>query len=451
MPPLYFTPDVPGQELLITQDFSAEELASRRERIAKEIGTGSHLLLLGAPPARHDINYQDAIFYYFTGIEVPYSYLLVEGDTGKSKLFMPTRDFIDGEPENRLGFEDADWVKKRLGFDEVLPSSELTGALQGVKSLYMPHSEAEGGGPTFFGAMGRAKRMHEEEWDNVEPRHMRVIRLLKERVTGIEVHDIIDFIKTMRTIKSPAEIELMRKSGALAGDACVEAMKITKPGITETDLQAMGEYVYRSRGHAPNAYGWICAGGKNTWDGHYHLNNATLKDGDVVLMDCGPDLRHYTSDIARVWPVSGTFSQRHRRICGVLLEYHKALLSEVKAGVLAKEVYERADQKMTALCAQPDAPYHDMKWMIDQMIERGVGYLNHGVGLSVHDPMDKTWRTSPLREGFVVVCDPMVWLPDEPEYLRVEDTLLVTAEGCEVLTSTAPIELDEIEALVGTA
>jgi Xaa-Pro aminopeptidase len=273
------------------------------------------------------------------------------------------------------------------------------------------------------------------------------MRLLSERIPGIELRDAFPLIREMRTLKSRAEINVLRQAGKLAAWAAVEAMKATKPGINENHLQAVGEYVYRDRGRCSPAYGFIVAGGKRTWDGHYHYNNAVLREDEIVLFDCGPDLRHYTSDIARLWPVNGVFDAWHRRVYGFITEYHKALLAEVRPGVLPKDVYARADRAMADLCTDASAPWHDMKPLFQQMVQKGVGYLNHGVGLSVHDAMGR-WKDVPLREGFVCVCDPMAWCEPQHEYIRVEDTLVVTADGCERLTGDAPFEIEQIEALM---
>lgn len=447
MPQRFFTPDRSGLDLLFTPDFSSDELADRRRRIASEIGPDAKLLIVGAPPAPSHLPQQDASFYYFTGIETCHSYLLVDGGTGRSRLFMPSRTTMPGEDENKLGFEDADLIKRRLGFDHVASSAELTAALQGTRTVFTPMCEFEGGGADFFGANGTAKRCAEEEWDAAEPRSARIQRLLAEKVPGVGIEDAWPLIRDMRTIKSASEIELMRKAGKIAAAACIEAMKACKPGMCEADLQAIGEHTYRTLGHCGAAYGWIVAGGQRTWDGHYQYNNATLEDGQVVLMDCGPDLRHYTSDIARLFPVSGTYSDWHRRVYGFICEYHKALLAEVRVGVTDKQVYSRAAATMGKLCDAPDAPYHDMRQYLKQMLDRGVGYLNHGVGLSVHDPMS-AWRDLPLREGMVIVCDPMVWVEQTHEYIRTEDTIVVTADGCELLTGDAPYEMDDVEALM---
>lgn len=447
MSQLYFTPDLEGRDLLFTQDFSTDELAQRRQRIAETIGHGSHFLIASAPPVRHNYQYQDATFYYFTGLEIPRCFVLIEGGTGRTQLFADSRSKMHGEEFNCLGFEDADLIKQRLKFDEVQSTEEMTASLQGVKTMYVMHSEPEGGGGDFFASLGNARERSEDPWDQYEPRHLRLIRLLKDRIPGVEIEDASMLVREMRSLKSPAEIDLMRKAGQLAGDACVEAMKASYAGVNENELRAIGDYVYRLRGGCRNSYGWIVAGGKRTWDGHYGLNNREIHDGEVVLMDCGPALRNYTSDIARLWPVNGTFGPWHRRIYGFIVEYHKALLAEIKPGVLPTDVYERAAKTMAGICTEPEHPYYDMKAIFEQMVERGVGYLNHGVGLSVHDPMGR-WKDVPLREGFVVVCDPMVWCEPQREYIRVEDTLVVTKDGYEILTSTAPFEIEDIEALM---
>ncbi|MDP6522740.1 MAG: Xaa-Pro peptidase family protein [Kiritimatiellia bacterium] len=439
--------DVSGQDLLFSRDFTAEEFKLRRAKIAGKIGKEAHLLIAGAPPVPGDTQVQDALFYYFCGLETCHSYLLLSGKDAHTTLFLPSRDTMAGEAKDRLGFEDAELVKQRLEVEDVKSSEDLTAALAGVNVLYMPHAEVEGGGVTRFGANDCARRRDEEEWDKAEPRHKRLIRLLGERVSGLKIEDASPMISAMRTIKSPAEIDLMRQAGQLSANVMIEAMKATRPGILETRLQAIAEFVFRDQGYCGPGYGIIAASGRNTWDGHYHRNNATLLDGDIVLMDCGPDLRHYTSDIARIWPVSGTYSTWHRKVYGLIVEYHKTLLNLIRPGVLAAEIYEEAAKIVARQCKNPLSPYGDMTPLLEQMIAKGVRYLNHGVGLSVHDAI-APWQEKPLEPGFVCAVDPMVWCEPEHQYIRVEDTVVVTSDGCERLTGAAPIEIDEIEELM---
>ena len=443
----FFRADCSGRDLLFTADFTAEELAERRQRIASQIGEGGHLLIAGAPPVPTDIAIQDANFYYFCGLETVHSYLLVDGGSGRTRLFLPSRDTMDGEKHNRLGFEDAELINDRLGISEVVSTAELTAALQGAKIVYVPQAEVEGGGASRFGANGCAKRRAAEPWDAAESRQDRMTRLLKERLPGADVRDACPLIDKMRRIKSPAEIKVLRQAGALAAAAVVEAMKVARPGMNENHLQAIAEYVFRDRGDCGLSYGVIVAGGQRTWDGHYQYNNATLQEDEIVLMDCGPDLRHYSSDIARLWPVNGTFSPWHRRVYGFIAEYHKALIRAVRPGRLHQEVYDDADAQMARLCTEPGSAYHDMKAIFEQMVEGGVPYINHGVGMSAHDAVGP-WKQEPLTEGTVCVLDPMVWCEPQHQYIRVEDTIVVTADGCERLTGDAPFEIADIEAML---
>lgn len=444
--------DLSGRDLTFTVDFTTDELRTRRARIAALIGPGTHLLVPSAPPVPEDRRVQDASFYYFTGLEIRHAYLLVEGGSGRSSLFVPGRDAMTGEePGNRIGIEDAARIRERVGVEEVSPASLLTQSLAPVRQLYLPHAEVEGGGATRFGANGCAARREAEEWDQAEPRHKRLARLLRERIPGVELADACPLTQRLRTIKSPAEVAVLRQAGGLAAAVMVEAMKATRPGIRENRLQAIAEYIFRDQGHCGPGYGVIATGGMRTWDGHYHFNNATLQEDEIVLMDCGPDLRHYSSDTARMWPANGRFSARHRRVYGFIVAYHKALLEAIRPGVLPDVVYAEAASRMAGLCDRPDAPFADMKPIFERMVQRGVRYLNHGVGMSVHDAIDPSWKNEPLRVGFVCALDPMVWCEAEREYIRVEDTIVVTADGCERLTGGAPIEIDEIEELMSRA
>ncbi len=438
---------LPPRELRIGRDFTSEEFTARRKTVARRIGKHAHALVCSAPPTPYGEGGQDALFYYLCGLETTHTYLLVEGGSGETTLFIPTRK-ESGEPLNdALGIEDAAMLKERLLVQSVRPVSRLTQCLKRVTTLYTPHTPVEGRGATRWGARGCERRRMEHEWDTAEPRDARLRRLLSERLPDIDIEDLSPILDDMRTVKSPAEIALLREAGRLSARVMIEAMKATRPGATETQLQAIAEYVFRHHGHCGKGYGIIAASGRNTWNGHYGCNNAVLRSGDVVLMDCGPDLRHYTSDIARVWPVSGTYTPWQRRVYGFITEYHKVLLSLVAPGRTAREIYDTAAGIMHEKVRAPSFPYKKCAGLLRQMVKRDVGYLNHAVGLSVHDAVG-SWRDRPLRPGLVLVVDPMIWCEPEQHYIRVEDTIVVTRDGCERLTGDAPFEPDAIEALM---
>jgi Xaa-Pro aminopeptidase len=145
-----------------------------------------------------------------------------------------------------------------------------------------------------------------------------------------------------------------------------------------------------------------------------HPKLDTLLDGDLVLVDCGPDYNHYTMDIARMWPINGRFDEWQRHTCGLIAEYHKVLLALAGPGKLVKDIYEEAAKLMLAKYVGDDTGTS----ILQNMIARGVGYFNHHVGLSVHDAVGP-WVGEPLKPGMVVVVDPMVWLQNVPHgYVR---------------------------------
>ncbi|HAS81131.1 MAG TPA: hypothetical protein DCS43_00255 [Verrucomicrobia bacterium] len=438
--------NVSGQDRLFTRDFTVEALQGRRRKLAQQIGQDACILIPAAPAQAGHRACQDATFYYFTGLDVLQSFLLIRGKDGHSTVFLPSRDEIDGEPGDRLGYEDADMVRRRLAFDEAKPVDQMGAALAGISTLYLPFAETEGGGVTRFQANTCARKREETEWDGVEPRHKALIRKLGERFPLMTMADASDIIGRMRRIKSQSEIEVLRQAGHLSALIMIESMKATRPGLCECRLEAIAKYIYAAYGNCDLGYGVIAASGKRIVNGHYHFNNSTMQDGEVVLMDCGPDLRHYSSDIARIWPVSGTYSDWHRQIYGFIVEYHKVLIRLIKPGILAQDAYAEARARMRRDYVPRFFPDGSLPEPIDRMLSGGGPY-NHCVGLSVHDFVGK-WRDEVIEEGMVFVVDPMAMFTDRQQYIRVEDTIVVTRNGCECLTGAAPIELDEVEVLM---
>jgi Xaa-Pro aminopeptidase len=229
---------------------------------------------------------------------------------------------------------------------------------------------------------------------------------------------------------------LLRRNGTMSAQVCMEAMKSTAPGVRARALHAIADYVFRLEGDCGQAYDFILEPS--------HPQSETLLDGDLVLVDCAPDHQGYAMDIARIWPVNGVFDEWQRHTCGLIVDYHKTLLSMTRAGVLVADIYKDAAAQMLARYKGDEAGTA----ILNNMIERGVRYFNHNVGLSAHDAV-APWQEAPLQPGMVLVVDPMVWLDDAPHgYVRVEDTIAITGDGYESLTGSVPFELDEIEELM---
>jgi Xaa-Pro aminopeptidase len=440
--------DLSRRDLYFTPDFSAEELLKRRKKVARKIGRKAHAFIPSAPPTAGANKAQDAPFYYLSGLDTYHTYLLIEGSSGKSTLFIPDAKSACGEePENSVGIEQASMIKKRLLLDEVKPISQLKKRLSMVENLFLPMAGIEGGRSSRFEATVNELNRQAHPWDQAEPRSDRFKRLIRDLNAKVAFSDLCPVLEEMRRIKSPAEIELMRKAGRLSAKAVLESIKATQPGTTEMKLHAISDYVFRQFGGSGPSYSTIAASGKDTWYGHYSKNNNTLRSGEAVLMDTAADLRHYSSDIARFWPVNGTYTPWQRKTYGMITEYHKILLSLICPGKMHADIYSEAAKLMKKKVRQAGFPYSGTAAMVDQMIKRDVKYLNHGIGMSTHDAVGP-WRDMPLKPGMVFALDPMIWLKDKHYYVRVEDTVLVTRHGYEVLTRDVPFEPQDIEALM---
>jgi len=163
-------------------------------------------------------------------------------------------------------------------------------------------------------------------------------------------------------------------------------------------------------------------------------------------MDCAPDYAYYTSDIGRMWPVNGTYSPVQRELYGFVVEYHKVLLARLGPGKTSDEVLAEAAEAMRKVLERWSFSKDIHRQAAERMFEF-KGHLSHPVGMSVHDVGN--YRAEPLKPGIVFSVDPQMWIPEEETYIRCEDTIAITPEGIENLTSAAPLELDEVEKVVG--
>ena len=204
--------------------------------------------------------------------------------------------------------------------DEVLSTDALRG--EGLQAL-------PGGLPPvlftlFSPGEGFTEQRHEvqqanaaiasDPFDGRIPREGQLVQLLRARHPRTEIRDLTPILDAMRSVKSPREVALVRRASELAGLGLLEAMKSTRPGLLEYQLEAAARYVFQTGGSRMDGYRAITAAGTdNIWNAHYYRNDGPLRDGDLVLMDFAPDYRYYTSDIGRMWPVNGRFSPRPAR------------------------------------------------------------------------------------------------------------------------------------------
>jgi len=419
---------------LYQTDFLPKDFSDRRAKVFDTIGDNALAVLQGAAPSgTFDIFRQENEFYYLCGVGVPYAYLLLDGKSRKTILYLPGRNAQQERSEGAiLNSNEARLAKTLTGVDEVRNTDVLPDDLAGATEIYIPYRHANQGSPS----------------DPLEGQQSRIAHFIKRLVSlypDADIQDLSPIISSLRVIKSPAEIELMRLAGKLSALAVAEAMRCTKPGVMEYQLGAVMEYIYLVNGARGASYRPIIAGGANAWHGHYYRNDCELQDGDLVLMDCGPDCGGYTSDIGRMWPVSGKYAAWQRELYGFMVEYHKVLLEFIRPGVMAAKIMDDAALKMKKVVEKTTFSKPCYEDAARRTLEFR-GHLSHPVGLHVHD--GGNYGAEPLVPGIVFAVDPQMWIPEEKLYIRVEDTIVVTQDGIENLTQLAPLELDDVEKLM---
>ena len=431
-------------------DFSKEEFQARRETIFEQIGNESIAIIQGARGV-DDFNVfrQTNTFYYLSGLEIPHAYLLLDGRSKMTTLYLPHRDEARENNEGKiLSAEDEELIKGITGIERVRPVEFLSLDLVGgqlrppAPVLYTPLSPAENGTDSRDELLRGQARANGDPFDGRASREAYFRRLLNSRVPQYEIRDLSPILDGMRLIKSKKEIEVIRKATEIAGLAIMEAMRSTKPGVYEYQLDAAAKYIFFLNGARGDGYASIIGGGTNAFMGHYFRKTDRLNDGDLVLMDYAPDYHYYTSDVTRMWPVNGKYTPAQRELCNFILAYRDALFKHVRPGVTSDYVLDSAARDMEKyLVGKTFANANHLKAVKEGLKFRG--HFQHSVGMAVHDV--GSVRGVKLEPGMVFTIDPMIWIREERLYIRIEDMAVVTETGVENLSAFVPSTLDEIE------
>jgi Xaa-Pro aminopeptidase len=390
-------------------------------------------------------------FWYLTGLEAPGAYVLLDARTHETTLYVPHRDPVRERSDGPVpAWEDADEIVARTGVDRVAAPERIATDLAALlfrspRPVFVPFAPAEGDAVSRDSALGAAAWTASDPFRDDGGGDGSIALGLARRFPQADVRDVSPFLDACRLHKSAFELELLRRAARVCGDAVMEAMRSTAPGVHEYELEAVADFVFRQAGAHGPGYAAIVAGGTNAWHGHYSANDAPLRDGDLVLMDYAPDLDYYTSDIGRMWPVNGHYSRPQRELYGFVVAYHRELVSRIHPGATAGDILAEAADAMRSYLREndPSKPHYRAAFEAAFQFQ---GHLSHPVGMAVHDVGD--YRSAPLQAGLVFSVDPMIWVPDERLYVRVEDTVAVTDDGVENLTGFVPLELDEVESLM---
>ncbi len=441
-----------GQEKHYYQtDFTREDFADRRAKVFEKIGKNAIALIQGAKgTADFNVFRQSNEFYYLSGLETPHAYLLLDGRSQKTTLYLPHRDAARERGEGKVfSVEDEELLKELTGIDLVRGVEFLSLDLVGkglirppAPLLYTPLSPAETGTDSRDELLNEQARVSSDPWDGQPSREARFRELLNQRAPQFEVRDLSPILDALRTIKSKREIDVIRKATQIAGLAIIEAMRSTEPGVFEYQLDAAAKYVFYMQGAQGDGYASIIGGGTNAYFGHYFHKTDALKDGDMVLMDYAPDYRYYTSDVTRMWPINGKYTKGQRALADYILAYRDALFSAIRPGVTSDFVLDSAAKEMEQyLVGKTFENAAHLKAVREGLKFRG--HFQHPVGMAVHDV--GLVRGVKLEPGMVFTIDPMIWIHEERLYVRIEDVVVVTENGAENLSAFVPSTTVEIE------
>ena len=424
--------------------------ARRRTRLATLMKDGVAVVRTAPERLRNrDSSYPfrfDSYFHYLTGFAEPEAVLvLFAGRPSKSILFCREKDtereIWDGF---RFGPEKA---AETFGFDEAHSIAQLDELLPKLLANQCAVFCDVGADPGWDGQV--------IGWIN------KVRAQVRSGVSAPgEIRDVRRLLDDMRLIKDEHEMDTMRRAAGISSQAHRRAMRAARPGLREYELEAELIHEFRRQGAQSPAYTSIVAGGANACVLHYVQNDAVLRDGDVVLIDAGCELDGYASDITRTFPVSGKFSGPQRDIYQLVLSAQAAAIAQVKPG----NEWEAPHDAAVKVLAQGMVDLGLCKGSADGVIESGdyrrfyMHRTGHWLGMDVHDAGDykRNGEWLRLEPGMVLTVEPGCYVrPAEgvPEQfwnigVRIEDDALVTSSGCEIITSAAPKNVDDIESLM---
>lgn len=425
----------------------------RREKLKPLLKDG--VLVVTAHPhliRNDDVHHQyrqDSNFFYLTGFEEAESvFVFRPGMKPESILFVAPKDLTKETWEGfRYGPEGA---KDQFGMDAAYSINELDSKLpellKDAENIY--HSNF----------------VH-REFDAHLSKIIEGIGLSRSRTNkgNPGLLDSRPIIGELRLKKSPFEIQQMRKAAQISSEAHIEVMKACRPGVNERALHGIFIKAIMERGCAREGYGGIFATGDNATTLHYVFNDQTLKDGDMFLIDAGGEYNYYSADITRTYPVSGKFNEAQKRLYSKMLDLQKSLVAKVKPGITRESLQDKAIDRVTEIMIEEKLLKGDKQKLISEkaFLKYYMHGIGHWLGLDVHDAGVTQVRGEPrpMEAGFCLTIEPGIYiaanLPDVPDALRgigirIEDDILVTESGNEVLTASCPKEIEELEAIVGT-
>jgi Xaa-Pro aminopeptidase len=409
-----------------------EEYQARREKLRAQVD--GPVVLFGYTSRQEGgevaVFFQDENFYYLSGYDEPDAALLLIPDSPSGKkvegpseiLYLPPRDPRRAKWEGpKLGPDDPRAAEK-TGFQAVKPYASLQSDLVSLAKSF----------PNFYTPLATKP-------ENGYPHLATSSTWVREALPGANVQDVTTALTAMRMVKSAGELALLQKAIDVSVDAQLAAMKMMRPGLFEYQVAARMKEIHEWGGCSREAYSPIVGAGFYSTVLHYDALNNEIKDGDVVVLDVAGEYGGYAADITRTLPANGKFTPRQREIYEIVLGAQNAALAATKAGVPPRDLDQIARNYINS---------HGKDLHGNSLGQYFIHGLGHGLGLDVHDPTD---YTRPLQAGMVITDEPGIYIPEENLGVRIEDDVLITKDGHELLTRRLPRDIDEIERIMAEA
>ncbi len=450
------------------------DLVQRRQSVMEKMGNRGMLILFSAEvrPYAGDVTYefrQENNLFYLTGIRHPETTLVLmpQNSSTREILFIPDRDprreVWDGKmasPEEMSSISGIQTVWSSSEFDAFLDSVLYGRPYRGRASQFENFfADLRGGEADVYLLMepkpGLTGEVSEE---------FRFANRLRERFTGIQIKDASQIFQQLRVVKSPYEVQQLQEAINITLEAQLEVMSVLHPGLWEYEAEALIEYVFKKRNSFDWAFPSIVASGPNATTLHYQESQRQIRDGELLLMDIGAEYNYYAADITRTIPANGKFTPEQATIYQLVLNAQKESIALIKPGVPISTVHQRAMEVLKEGLLRLGLITDSSTNQYRVFFPHGVG---HFIGLAVHDVRSG----DSLRENMVLTIEPGIYVREDSEErlatqgvsekdldkirpslrkfmnigVRIEDDILVTEEGYEVLSLTAPREIREIE------
>ncbi|MGL5151929.1 MAG: aminopeptidase P family protein [Clostridium sp.] len=406
-----------------------ELLNNRREKLMKDVKENSIVILFAgqAPKKSADERYAftpNRNFYYFTGLHEENHILLLSNIKGYEEILFIKE--VDEEKEK--------WEGKTIRKDGVL---DVTG-IKEVKFL----GDLEVFLNRLFKFNSEVNVYLDLEIDNINSYMLEAevfSNKIRKKYPQVNIKNIYPNIISHRLVKDKYEIEQIQKAIDITVEGVNSMMKNVKAGMKEYELEAYFEFECKSRGVKDYAFKTIAATGKNATILHYVDNNSELKNNELILFDLGAQYNYYNGDISRTFPVNGKFTERQKAVYESVLKVNKDIISMIKPGIKFIDINNKANDLIAEECIKlglikDKGEFRKYYW-------HSIG---HSLGLDTHD-MDYPSRDAVLEPGMVYTVEPGIYIEEESIGIRIEDDILVTEDGNEVLTKNMIKEVTDIE------